>query len=277
MLTLILANSNWDLFIKSMIAIVIMAVLSAGIKIIKPKIKGKAGEATVAMLLKRLSSEDYIVLNNIMLDVSGVEGANINTSQIDHVVVSKYGIFSIETKNYTGWITGYENSANWTQTIYKTKNQFMNPIKQNYGHVKALEALLNNNMSRCDLSDGDRLPIHPIVAFPGDATLKVNAEKSDVVYWSQLVPTIKKYSTEEVITRDQMFLIADLISEYNIDSEEKRKEHVQNIREEKAKKKESIAEGICPECGGSLVERSGKYGKFYGCSNYPNCKFTQKI
>lgn len=277
MIIILLYNSNWDLFIKSMIAIVIMAALSAGIKIIKPKIKGKAGEATVAMLLKRLSSEDYIVLNNIMLDVSGVEGANINTSQIDHVVVSKYGIFSIETKNYTGRITGYENSAKWTQTIYKTKNQFMNPIKQNYGHVKALEALLNSNMSRCDLSDGDRLPIHPIVAFPGDSTLKVNVEKSDVVYWSQLVPTIKKYSTEEVITKDQIFLIADLISEYNIDSEENRKEHVQNIREEKAKKQESVAEGICPKCGGSLVERSGKYGKFYGCINYPNCKFTQKI
>lgn len=102
-------------------------------------------------------------------------------------------------------------------------------------------------------------------------------EKSEVVYWSQLVSTIKKYSTEEVITKDQMFLIADLISEYNIDSEGNRKEHVQNIREEKAKKQESVAAGVCPKCGGSLVERSGKYGKFYGCSNYPNCKFTQKI
>jgi restriction system protein len=35
--------------------------------------------------------------------------------------------------------------------------------------------------------------------------------------------------------------------------------------------------GICPKCGGSLVERSGKFGKFYGCSNYPKCDFTRKI
>jgi len=33
----------------------------------------------------------------------------------------------------------------------------------------------------------------------------------------------------------------------------------------------------CPKCGGILVERDGKFGKFFGCSNYPNCKFTKKI
>ena len=36
-------------------------------------------------------------------------------------------------------------------------------------------------------------------------------------------------------------------------------------------------DNICPKCGGILKERTGKYGKFYGCSNYPNCKYTQKI
>ena len=277
MFTIILASSSWSLFIKSMIAILIIAALTSGVKKITPKIKGARGEATVAMLLKKLSSDNYIVLNNIMLNTTGVDGANINTSQIDHVIVSKYGIFSIETKNYTGWITGSENGAKWTQTIYKTKNQFMNPIRQNYGHVKAIEALLNANLERCGLSDGYRLPINPIVTFPGDATLKVNVEKSDVVYWGQLVPTIKKYSVDEYINADQMNRIADLLREYNIDSEDKRKEHVQNIREEKAKKQEALAAGICPKCGGNLVERSGKYGNFYGCSNYPNCKFTQKI
>jgi len=33
----------------------------------------------------------------------------------------------------------------------------------------------------------------------------------------------------------------------------------------------------CPNCSGKLVIRNGKYGPFYGCSNYPSCKFTQKI
>ena len=32
----------------------------------------------------------------------------------------------------------------------------------------------------------------------------------------------------------------------------------------------------CPKCGGLLVERTGKYGIFIGCSNYPKCKYTEK-
>ena len=34
---------------------------------------------------------------------------------------------------------------------------------------------------------------------------------------------------------------------------------------------------ICPECGGRLVERNGRNGKFYGCSSYPRCKYTRSI
>ena len=32
----------------------------------------------------------------------------------------------------------------------------------------------------------------------------------------------------------------------------------------------------CPECGSDLVVRSGKYGKFVACSNYPKCKYIKK-
>ncbi|WP_080957333.1 topoisomerase DNA-binding C4 zinc finger domain-containing protein [Brachyspira hyodysenteriae] len=33
---------------------------------------------------------------------------------------------------------------------------------------------------------------------------------------------------------------------------------------------------ICPRCKGKLILKEGKYGQFYGCSNYPNCKFIMK-
>lgn len=33
----------------------------------------------------------------------------------------------------------------------------------------------------------------------------------------------------------------------------------------------------CRKCGGWLVARDGEYGKFYGCSNYPDCKNTRQI
>lgn len=42
-------------------------------------------------------------------------------------------------------------------------------------------------------------------------------------------------------------------------------------------KKAPVATGeICPECGGDLVIRKGKYGEFVACSNYPTCKYIKK-
>jgi len=35
-------------------------------------------------------------------------------------------------------------------------------------------------------------------------------------------------------------------------------------------------EKVCPECGGELVKRNGKFGEFWGCSNFPGCRYTKK-
>lgn len=75
------------------------------------------------------------------------------------------------------------------------------------------------------------------------------------------------------MVQEKMNRIAALITNSNIDSRETRKEHLESIRETKKK----AAEGICPRCGGQLVVRNGKYGKFLGCSNYPKCRYTQNL
>lgn len=53
------------------------------------------------------------------------------------------------------------------------------------------------------------------------------------------------------------------------------------IRENNAKRAQkkaiSITNGRCPWCGGRLVERTGAYGRFWGCSGYPHCRFTASI
>lgn len=41
--------------------------------------------------------------------------------------------------------------------------------------------------------------------------------------------------------------------------------------------KEELLEEKCPECGEGLVVKSGRFGKFIACSNYPKCKFTKAI
>lgn len=44
-----------------------------------------------------------------------------------------------------------------------------------------------------------------------------------------------------------------------------------------AQKYDLLVKGICPNCGGQLVQRTGKYGDFLGCGHYPHCKFTASV
>lgn len=70
--------------------------------------EGKVGEKVVAGKLDHLPKDQYRVLNNVTIPT--LKGS----SQIDHLVVSIYGIFVIETKNYNGWIYGGEHAEYWT-------------------------------------------------------------------------------------------------------------------------------------------------------------------
>lgn len=234
-----------------------LLILEEVLRRLTPEIKGASGEAMVSWVLSHLPKEQYTVIHNVMLQTER------GTSQVDHVVVSVYGIFVIEVKNYTGWISGTENSSQWTQTIYKTKNRFMNPIHQNYGHAKAIEALLQD----------PGIPIYPIVTFPGDVKLKVSVQKAKVVKYGYLNDTIKELSTEKVMDEARMREIVTMLQAGNIGSAENRKAHVEAIHA----KQNAIKAGVCPRCGGQLVERNDRYGKFMGCSNYPKCRYVQKM
>ena len=37
----------------------------------------------------------------------------------------------------------------------------------------------------------------------------------------------------------------------------------------------SYDEVLCPDCGGKMISRKGKFGVFWGCKNYPQCKGTR--
>ena len=50
--------------------------------------------------------------------------------------------------------------------------------------------------------------------------------------------------------------------------------HRRYVESQALRNRESISKGRCPRCGGKIVLRHGSYGSFYGCSNYPKCKFT---
>lgn len=77
-----------------------------------------------------------------------------------------------------------------------------------------------------------------------------------------------------VLTEGQVSDVANSLLRSNKDSKESRKAHVSSVKTQVAMRKEMISNRICPRCGGALLIRQGKYGSFYGCSNYPKCRYT---
>lgn len=219
--------------------------------------KGKIGEKQVASILKKLPEDDYKVINDLLLSSNGY------SSQIDHVVVSVYGIFVIETKFYKGWIYGGENSEYWTQNIYGNKYRLRNPIQQNQGHIRALRFLLK---------EYGNIPYISIVAFSRQASLGVDAH-TPVIYWDEIRRTINQFENN-ALTQSQVRNIYHYLLAHNVEDKEAKKEHIYNVRHNELKRDIAVESGICPRCGGTLTIRQGKYGKFYGCSNYPKCKYT---
>ena len=239
--------------------IVLIVIVAVSLKINAPKIKGSLGELKVNTRLNFLGN-DYIVLKDIL-----IKSSNEYTSQIDEIVLSEYGVFEIETKNYKGWIFGNEKSENWTQIIYKEKHTFRNPIKQNWSHIYSLKNIL---------TEFPNLNYFPIVVFSGSATLKKIESSIPVIYDSQLNSTIRRYSSEKCISYEDVIKIKNLLESVEIKEKSARKEHINNINQSIVQKNLKMANLICPRCNGELKIRNGKNGKFYGCSNYPKCRFT---
>ena len=258
-----------DMISLILLACILLPLIALKSWISSPKNIGRRGEKRVAGKLNWLPKE-YITLNDILLPTK------YGTTQIDHIVASPYGVFVIETKNYKGWIFGHENSEEWKQSLLGKKrfwgwsseqHKFRNPIRQNAAHARALKAILKEF--------GD-ITIIPIVVFSNSAELKITTPNHIVINWCNLRSAIKSFR-HKCISREDVQRIVDRISSSNIITEGSREEHIRNIQVGQQNRELAIANGICPKCGSNLVERKGRYGRFMGCSNYPQCKFTQKL
>ena len=231
-------------------------------KIKKPFIKGKIGEMSVAALLSFLPKSKYVVLNDLMFKIGG------NTTQIDHIVVSIYGIFVIETKNYKGWIFGNENGDYWTQNIWGKKYALYNPLYQNKRHISFLLRKFNMLEERC-------MYIFPVVVFLRASKLRLTGDCDCVLKLYELISYIHSFK-HEIMTIDDCNYIASIFQENNVEDRSVRKTHKHNVKFAKRRHENKVMSGICPRCGGDLIKKAGRYGDFYGCSNYPLCKYSHK-
>ena len=83
-----------------------------------------------------LDPNEYLVMHNLLFRLKGDV-----TVQIDHIVVSRTGVYVIETKNYGGQII-QDSNDNWKQVWYKYRYNFYSPVKQNESHIKSLMYVL---------------------------------------------------------------------------------------------------------------------------------------
>lgn len=237
---------------------ILFFVLSLIIAIFRlPMVKGWFGEAQGALAKHLLlDKEVYTALNNITIPTAN------GTTQIDHIVVSRHGIFVIETKNMKGWIFGDERNPQWTQNVFGRKYRFQNPLHQNYRHIRALAEFLQ-------LPD-DRF--HSVVMFWGSAKLKTPLP--DNVMTSGYTNYIKSkrrilFSDDEVgaiVRAVQSGMLPKTLATH--------REHVASL---KARHESATT---CPRCGNPLTLRTAKSGgnagkQFYGCSTFPACRYMR--
>ena len=222
-------------------------------------LKGWAGEVQGVLSKKLfLDGKIYRDFNNVTIETSN------GTTQIDHVIVSKFGIFVIETKNIKGWIFGGEKQTSWTQSLYGKKYKFQNPLLQNYRHTKALADFLGINQSK----------IHSLVMFWSECTFKTPMPENvlNTGYTGYI-----KSKTDVLFTDEEVEAVCEAISTGRLPKGWSTKaEHLKSLKERHA------STTICPKCGGQLLLRTAHKGKnagsqFYGCENYPKCRYTADV
>jgi len=183
------------------------------------------------------------------------------TTQIDHLLVSPYGLFIVETKNLKGWIFGSEDQAKWTQSLYGKNFSFQNPLRQTYRQKKVLSEFLPIEES----------VIHTVIFFAGKCKFKTKMPAN--VLRSGLSRYIKRHKNRELspaLINDIVHKIDNHVSSNTLTT----RDHVKSL------KTRHSSTTTCPKCGSNLVERTAKKGPnagntFLGCESFPKCRFTK--
>lgn len=174
------------------------------------------GEARLARAVqKRFRPPDYHLLNHVTLRTKG------GTTQVDHILVSRFGVFVIETKDYKGWILANADDRQWAQVLFQSRFWFQNPIRQNFGHVSAVRELLAFLPSEAIVS---------IVVFTGSAEFRTPIPEG-VFYLRGFMEYLER-QTREVLSTDRFHLAVGRLEAARLSiTKTTDVEHVQRLRD----------------------------------------------
>ena len=147
-----------------------------------PRYRGDIAESRVRRILAQgLDKKNYTVLNDVVVPFGG------GTIEIDHVVVSKFGIFVIESQYARGWVAGTDVQDRWKQQSLGRISRFDNPLHRNRLQAEALQALL----------DFPRLAFHRMVVMAGQKGFKTEMPPN-VVEPERLIPLMRKKAQQQL-------------------------------------------------------------------------------
>jgi hypothetical protein len=218
-----------------------------------PLFKGMTGELKVRLFIRlHLDRRIYHVFSGLLLPTAD------GTTQIDHLLVSRYGLFVIETKNMHGRISGGERERTWRQEIGGRTVGFQNPLHQNYLHIKTLHELLGISEAH----------LFSVIAFVGRSEFG-SRMPSNVTQGSGFVRCIKA-RRKKVLSAAQVEQIVKAVSTVRLrNSLRNRRLHVRQVKARVLSKNDAA---LCPACGGPMVLRQAGSGRqFLGCAAFPRC------
>lgn len=173
------------------------------------------GEALLSrVVLSSFAPPDYHLLNHVTLRV------NNGTTQVDHIIISRFGVFVIETKDYKGWLFANEKQPHWTQVLFHWKFKFQNPIIQNQRHLAAVQHLL-------DFLPSDA--IKSAVVFTGDAEFKTEIPRG-VFRVPEFIGYVRGHSDEVMSLNRVQFCVGRLETERLAITRKTDVEHIQSLK-----------------------------------------------
>ncbi|MDD5604334.1 MAG: NERD domain-containing protein [Dehalococcoidales bacterium] len=250
---------------------------------IESTFKGFIGEAQTKLVQTILDPKYHRKYDNVL-----IKNADDST-QIDHVIVSRYGIFVVETKrwNSDSVIYGSLHDKTWTVFINGGKFSYPNPIRQNYKHKIMLSEYLSIPPEN----------VFAIVYIWGGCKFKKEKPQGVICETSAFS---NGYSyIKEIVSHKEVIFTDEEVAKFNQSIQEIQNitnfsDHLKHIHTVKSKHSEQskssimlntivarsdVTPKICPKCKeGKLITREAKKGAHAGesflcCSNFPKCKY----
>lgn len=188
--------------------------------------KGELGEYKIDIQLSQFPKNNKTISDLFLKNPKSSTGY----SQLDHVIITPFGIFVIETKNYQGTIYGGKDKRTWS---VNGKFKMQSPLLQNYGHIKALQAMVEDQYHSYFIS---------MISFTKRSTFKIDQELRKissnelVVYDIELTEFIQRKVAMQKLTgvrelnQNEITQIYEFLLQANITDQSIRKDHVNTLK-----------------------------------------------